>query len=403
MLKDKLMKLKDDRDKLLAAKKKLEFDYREETDPVKQAQIVAKIKHVEAAMSTYTSIAKNWSSIEEKGLAKLKKETRIKDDSFEDDLNVSLREKNYDKSSLEEDGKSKTSYRLRRFFTGITDRTKNGKERTGFLGLPSYVGFSRVYDTVAQILSSPVETESNFETMMAKLKEAKDTHAWIPDLIEKLENADKQMQKEFVYNYTKHSLSMKFAMYSLTPQGNYSLKIYDTNSHEISRLIKNTWKTNFTISDLVAVVDEEYAIDKLKASLLILLVMSFTGCAIIPVATEQAWDVNSLKDTERTFEIQEQTIKVKGKWKDITFDEGWYVVSSDHIKLFNENQDTLIQTLTALKTYKEAQQKQQAQQQQAQAQQGKEKQEKEKPKSSKKEDVVDAEYKEVDDDKKEEK
>ena len=53
--------------------------------------------------------------------------------------------------------------------------------------------------------------------------------------------------------------------------------------------------------------------------------------------------------------------------------------------------------------YKEAQQKQQAQQQQAQAQQGKEKQEKEKPKSSKKEDVVDAEYKEVDEDKKEEK
>ncbi len=58
--------------------------------------------------------------------------------------------------------------------------------------------------------------------------------------------------------------------------------------------------------------------------------------------------------------------------------------------------------------YKEAQQKQQAQQQQAQqqsqAQQGKKKEEKEEPKGTtgKKEDVVDAEYKEVDEDKKKE-
>ena len=73
------------------------------------------------------------------------------------------------------------------------------------------------------------------------------------------------MKKEFVYNFTKHALTMKFAMYTMTPRGNYSLKIYDTNSSEITRLIRNTWSNNFKMMPLVTTIDGEYAIDKVEA------------------------------------------------------------------------------------------------------------------------------------------
>lgn len=239
------------------------------SNPEKYSNLTNLIVEYEKAISIYDNIKNSWSAIEEKALNKLYKYTGIREGQNTEDTNKSLRQKDYSKTSLEENGKSKTSYRLRRFFAGIEQKTPQGETKKGFLNLPTYVGFNDVYNTIAQILSSPVEIESDFDLMIEKLNQAKETHKWIPEVIERLKNADEQIKKEFTYNYTKHTLSMKFAMYSEDGNGNYSLKVYDTNANEITRLIRDTWKSNFIIGPLVNSNQEFYSINKVKAKQLL--------------------------------------------------------------------------------------------------------------------------------------
>ena len=252
--------------KLLA---QLENLYKSDTE--KYSNLADLIGEYSFAIDTLNNIKSNWPTVEEKTIEKLYKYTGIKETpgSQEEIEDPSLREKDYNKSSLEESSKDKTSYRLRRFFASIEERTPNKEKKKGFLGLPTYVSFSKVFNDIAKILSSPVETESDFETMIAKLKQSKDSYPWLPDVIEKLENADDQIKNEFVYNYTNHNLSMKFAMYSVDDQGNYSLKVYDTNANEITRNVRDTWKSNFITSPLVNASGEFYSINKDVASKLL--------------------------------------------------------------------------------------------------------------------------------------
>ena len=112
---------------------------------------------------------------------------------------------------------------------------------------------------------------------------------------------------------------------------------------------KNLKKGNLAVVDAIR-KEKQMRIKALKQRLLSIIVLSLClfnfGCISPPKDYEQAWDVNSLKVEERTFEIKEQTIKVTGKLKAVSFDDGWYVVSADHIKTFNENQDTLLSALS---------------------------------------------------------
>ena len=257
--------------KILSNKKELQEGYKSlkelyENDPVMYEELVPSLKEMERGLEIYTSIENNWESIQNKAVEKIKQYTGIKEGISEEEVDdISQREKDYSKTSLEEDGKSKSSYRLRRFFAGFARRTADGNPKVGFLGLPEYVGFNEVYDTIAQILSSPNESASSFDEMISRLQRAETSHKWLPDVVEALLKADNQIKREFVYNFTKHALSMKFAMYSSDAKGGYTLKMYDTNANEITKLIKNTWKSNFKMKDLVKTEEGEYAIDKVKA------------------------------------------------------------------------------------------------------------------------------------------
>jgi len=134
----------------------------------------------------------------------------------------------------------------------------------------------------------------------------------------------------------------------LSPEG----KKYYTRQ-ENKEFYKSLKKGNLDIVDAIRKEKQE-RINKLKQQLMKIVIVLFclciAGCYTIPET--KTWDVNSLKDSERTFRIKEQTIKVDGKWESVKFDEGWYIVSQDHIKTFNENQDDLISVLTQLKERK---------------------------------------------------
>ena len=210
----------------------------------------------------------------EKAMQEVNKTSDIKEknDLDEEDAqerDLSQVDKNYaENSSLTENGKQKTTYRLRRFMSGITRVTQEGDTVKGFLGLPDYVNFNEVYDSIYQLLGSGVYIESDYETMKSKILEMDKAQPWVKELMQKFDKADAQLRKELVYNYRKHAVSMKFTMYSTGTSG-ASLQVYDTNANELTRVITNEWKNNFKTSPLVIVEKGQYSVNKEVAAKLL--------------------------------------------------------------------------------------------------------------------------------------
>jgi hypothetical protein len=186
-------------------------------------------------------------------------------DGTQDDTDVvsvdedNSKEKNYDATAMQEDGKSTTSARIKRFLNGIRDFDKQGNPKTGVLDVPLYLEFDTVYNTVAALLA---ETPSNYTAMIKRLEENVPAMPWLTDLIEKLNNSSAQIKNEFVTLMNKHSLSMEFVMYSFDRNtGNYSLKVMNTNANSVISLIQNEWFNNFKLS----MTNENGEINKEKA------------------------------------------------------------------------------------------------------------------------------------------
>jgi hypothetical protein len=120
------------------------------------------------------------------------------------------------------------------------------------------------------------------------------------------------------------------------------------SEEENIRFYKELKKGNMDVVDAIR-KEKQKRINDLKRRLLRLILISLClfvyGCGTIPIH-EKSWDVNSLQEDERTFQIKEQEIAVDGKFGKVKFDAGWYVVSEDFIKTFNENQDSLLEILT---------------------------------------------------------
>ena len=219
-------------------------------------------------------IYKNQEGLVEKALLEINKTSDIKEqqdteDEIELEEDLSQREKSYeDNASLVDNGKQKTTYRLRRFMAGVKRRDANGNIVKGFLGLPEYVGFNEVYDTIYQLLGTGTYIPSDYNIMKAKILEMKEAQPWVTELMEKFDNADEQLRKEFAYNYRKHAISMKFAMYSLDSDGAV-LKVYDTNANEITRVILDGWSNNLLLSPAFKKNESGVYLSKEKAQELI--------------------------------------------------------------------------------------------------------------------------------------
>jgi hypothetical protein len=180
----------------------------------------------------------------------IKEESKINDDEDQNEQDNSERTSSFDDdSSLTENGKQKTTYRLRRFMAGIEKLNDDFSTKKGFLGLPEYVGFNEVFDTLYQLLGTGVYIESDYATMSSKILSMDVAYPWVKQFIDKLNSADLQVKNEFVTNYRKHALSMKFAMYTTGTTGT-TLQVYDTNANEIKRVIIATWNNNFKLSPL---------------------------------------------------------------------------------------------------------------------------------------------------------
>ena len=230
------------------------------------------LNNANRAKTIYDSIFNNWDSIGDKAVEKVIKYTEIREvendeRTEEQDTTINGKE-NWSASSLEEGSKDKTSYALKRFMAGIpvltNEKDEEGKfkQKRGFLGVPLYMSFDEVYNSIAQFYAGNIDIPSDYNDMISILRTMEDRVPWVAGFLAKLEAADDQLKNQFVTTYARHSLSMKFTMYSKDVKDNsVNIMSYDANAHEISRTIINKWKTQMGIGSLINgdVVNKEAA------------------------------------------------------------------------------------------------------------------------------------------------
>lgn len=195
------------------------------------------------------NLVDNFEGVYTKALAEVNTQTKIDlaSNKFEDEDDITLTEKNYSKDSVEESLKSKASERLRMLLSGIPQFDSQGNVIKGYLGFRRFMSLNDVYNQVLKNISFGIDPESNFDSLIAKLEQSKSPV--MQEVVKRLKEADAQIKNEFVYNVVSHTLSSKFAMFEELDKG-FSLKMYDTNANEITRVLKNIWKENAVASDL---------------------------------------------------------------------------------------------------------------------------------------------------------
>ena len=253
------------------SKVKLKEDIKKELDPILiglETQLKTLLTELNNSNSTdprvtllkeaYSTTLKNIADIKanftplfEKSFADIQKQTQLVEKEKEtEDTNTDEETQNvkdYNKESIEESGKAKASYRLRRFLHKINKYDAKGVAQTTYLGLPSYMSFNDVYNELSKVLSMGSEVESDYNKLIEKLTQS--DSPFVKDVLKKLEGADQQIKNEFVYNFVRHTLSSKFGMYESGPNG-VVLKMYNTNANEASRIINNKWKNDNMVSGL---------------------------------------------------------------------------------------------------------------------------------------------------------
>lgn len=223
-----------------------------EVKEVNNAEHATLVAAYESTLNTIKAIQSNFSSIYEKAWRDIQKQTSLvlsemeAEEEESNDETLSL--KDYTKDSIEESGKSKASYRLRRFLHKIPTYDNKGNVETTFLGLPLYMSFNDVYNELSKELALGNEVVSDYDLIIDKLKQSKSR--FVKDILSKLEKADQQIKNEFVYNFVRHSLISKFAMFETGTKDGIVLKVYDTNANEASRIIQKKWLNEHKASDL---------------------------------------------------------------------------------------------------------------------------------------------------------
>lgn len=166
----------------------------------------------------------------------------ITDEFTEEETNENI--KDFSKANNETKPIDKVGTALKRIFAQVTDGN------TGFMGLETYASFKQMYDTVSLALSSDVNLEPNFNSMMNLLRKREDSTPWMKPLIEALEQSDDQVKNQFVYNTYKQKVFAKFATLTFDRDGGVNSNIYDSNSNEAKRAVVDKWRENFKRSEI---------------------------------------------------------------------------------------------------------------------------------------------------------
>ena len=237
------LKLKNRLSKLEEAKKFIV------SNNIETPEAAAMVRAIDNSIQNIVDIQKQYDTLFATALKNALIETRVTEIEEQEDLEETEleKEKNFSKESVEEKLKDKASSQIRMLMHSIPMFNDAGEVVTGYLDLPSYMSLNDTYNLVLRTVSANIDARADFKEIMDKL--SKSEHPAIKMIIARLEGADQQVKNQFVYNITAHALSSKFVMYE-NKKGKVSLKLYDTNSSQINRQIKQKWVENSKFTEL---------------------------------------------------------------------------------------------------------------------------------------------------------
>ena len=191
----------------------------------------------------------------------------VEDTTIEGENPVSqegLISKGLDASSFEYNVKNSLSARLKRLLCGIP-RVESKSSLGEFAGLEEYYSPDVIFDTLQRLLSdAPNTLEDLFGRMEAKLKQNPKNFEFLKELKERLENSDKQIQKEFLFKLNQTKNDMFLVLVKEEKEG-FSLQTLNANSKEPVLRLQREFESNFESCDLVDRIGEGYQLNTEEA------------------------------------------------------------------------------------------------------------------------------------------
>ena len=221
----------------------------------------------------------------------------------------SERDENYSQTSLERNPKNSVRKELRLLMAGIPLTDDKGNNMNTVMGIPAYVDFDTVFDTVIALMADKSFT---FNEAVAYLKDNADVRPWLNEFVNRLEKADAQVKNQFLSTMSNHALTMHYVQYSFDQDGNLTLKVMNTNSAELRRKTLANWKNDFLGSDLVDADVEtgQYFVNKNEAQRLLEEHQSWFNNAPKPLKYSKA---RQLVDIHKTAAINNRDEELKDK------------------------------------------------------------------------------------------
>lgn len=150
----------------------------------------------------------------------------------------------FSKSSLEKDVKLTFSNNLKKFFSGIG----KGKEDTNFAYLQNHESIDEVMGAITDVM---VGLPSSIEKLIERLEAKKDSNIH-RQILNKLRDANEDVQNEILYKMIQSKLDMHMVMYSFNADtGTYTLQVMNPNSSASDIKLKQQWRNNFINSSLL--------------------------------------------------------------------------------------------------------------------------------------------------------
>ncbi len=176
----------------------------------------------------------------------------------------SQRDENYSQTSLEKNPKNSVRKELRILMRGIPLTDKDGNPMNTVMGIPAFVDFDTVFDTVIGLMADKSLT---IDEAIAHLRENSDTRPWLNEFANRLQSSGDQVKNQFLHTMGNHALTMNFVQYSFDKDGRFTVKVMNTNAAELRRKTLSNWRNNLLGTDLLEADPEtgQYSVNKNEA------------------------------------------------------------------------------------------------------------------------------------------
>ncbi|MHA1197771.1 MAG: hypothetical protein ACTSQF_00240 [Candidatus Heimdallarchaeaceae archaeon] len=214
------------------------------------------------SMKIFDTVEKNWKKFEDDIRVQLYKYAGLDENQAISELenHHEGQDRIFDKESTELVSKNTLPEEMKKFFAGIENCYTDGTVIQGFLGVPTYVPFDVAINIVTRIIGSNPKAGMTFEDVIKILGREKEAVPFLGNVISKLSDPKimtEQIKNRFMTHMVKHNMTMQYVQYKYDRKSKrYELRVFDTNSSQVEKVIFREWMNGVKASKLVR-VDED--------------------------------------------------------------------------------------------------------------------------------------------------